>query len=257
MNITKNGRDAPKWRNLEYPAVLSVILNGYFMKVKWSMVGITDGRGKLRGQVATKTLGGPTIRTLAIPTNRQTTAQMAQRGRIQTNSQAWGALTEAQRQTWIAAAPFYPKVKNGDVVTVRGNTLYTELNTNLMWSGNATIDEAPLPEEMPVVTLTDVTAAAGTPTFTIEASAMTVPMGFSLMVQATRPFPPGRYSATGPLTTVGKATLAMGSDAMITEYTANVGTLIEGWKVKVQTVLINNTTGQKSVPSIMIVTIAA
>ena len=142
MNFKKIRSCVKKGGKFEHPPLLAVDINLTVMKIKWSMVGITDGRGKLRGQVATKTLGGPTVRTLAIPTNRRTTAQMAQRNRVGTNSQAWGALTEEQRQTWIAAAPFFPKVKNGDVVTVRGNTLYTELNNNLLWSGNAVIEEA-------------------------------------------------------------------------------------------------------------------
>lgn len=241
----------------EYPAIMSVNKTVIFMKGKWSMVGLTDGRGKLRGQVATKTLGGPTIRTLAIPTNRKTVKQMAQRNRIGTNAQAWGALTEAERQTWIAAAPFYPKVKNGDVMTMRGNTLFTELNSNLMWAGQSTITEAPLPAEMPVFNVETVTAAAGTPTYTLGFSAMSAPMGFTVMVRATRPYPPGRYSAIGPLTEVGPATVSMGSDAMISEYTANVGTMIAGWKITTEVVIINNTTGIKSVPSRVTVTIAA
>lgn len=227
------------------------------MKVRWSMVGMTDGRGSTGGQTATKTLGGATIRKRSIPTNRQTVKQMAQRNRIGTNAQAWGGLTEEQRQTWIAGAPNFPQVKNGESVPLRGNTLFTKLNSNLMYAGQATLDECPLPEEMPVLTLVSVTAAAGTPTFTIDVSSMTAPMGFSVMIRATKPYPPGRYSATGPFTTVGKAAIAMGADAMITEYEANVGTLIEGYKVKTELTLINNATGQKSVPSIVETVIAA
>jgi len=227
------------------------------MKVRWSMVGMTDGRGSTGGQTATKTLGGAAVRKRSIPTNRRTVKQMAARNRLGTNTQAWGGLTEPERQTWIAGAPNFPQVKNGETIPLRGNTLYTKFNNNLLYAGQSVISECPLPEEMPVLILESITVAAGTPAFTIHVSEMTAPMGFTVMVRATQPYPPGRYNVTNKFTTVGPATIATGSDAMITEYTANVGTLIEGYKVTAEISLVNNTTGQKGVPSIVTAVVAA
>lgn len=46
------------------------------MKIKWGMM-MTDGRGKLGGQVASKNRAGAYVRTKVTPVNPRTTQQQA------------------------------------------------------------------------------------------------------------------------------------------------------------------------------------
>jgi hypothetical protein len=244
-----------KWRTFVERAILHVKIKFKLMKVEWSLVGMTDGSGSTGGQTVFKSLGGSTVRKRVVPVNRRSVKQMAARNRTGTNAQAWGGLSEANRQTWIAGAPNFPVVKKGVTHILRGNTLYTRFNNNLIWAGQTIIPACPLPVAMPVVSLTSVTANQTTPALTVAFSVTTIPTGFTAMLRATKPYPPGRYNITNKFTTVGPATVASSSANILSAYEANVGTMITGYKVSVELSLINNTTGQKAPLSIVETTI--
>lgn len=243
--------------NFGEPTILLVSIKTIFMKVTWSLVGMTDGSGSTGGQTAFKSLGGSTIRKRVVPVNRRSAKQMSSRNRTALNAQNWSGLTELQRQSWITGAPNFPVVKKGVTHILRGNTLFTKLNNNLRWAGQTPITTCPLPVSMPTVSIVSAAAAAGAGTFTITYSAATVPSGFTLMLRATPGQKPGRYNISNKLTGVGPITLTASVADIFTAYTAEVGPLVAGERIMLQSVLISNTTGEKSAPSVVFIIVAA
>lgn len=226
------------------------------MKAEWGMM-MTGGSGKLGFHVASKNRGGAYVRTKVKPANPRTTYQQNVRSVLSTNSQAWRGLTEDQRVAWNSATTNFPKVKNGRTYFPSGAQLYNELNTNLVLAGHAVISDPPLPEEMPEIALTDLACDVSSMTFTITSDNATVPMGFTYMVEAIAPISPGRFNVSNRYRVIGPATLAMNTDNMYTEFVAKFGLPIAGQKTAARAYLINNTTGQKSVPTAVTTIITA
>lgn len=100
------------------------------MKIKWGMM-MTDGRGKLGGQVASKNRAGAYIRTKVTPVNPQTSFQSAVRQRLAVLSARWSNLPESARTSWNEAANSAEWSKNdifGDARRPTGKNLFTGLN---------------------------------------------------------------------------------------------------------------------------------
>lgn len=117
-------------------------------KIKFGMV-VTDARGKLGGQVFSKNRSGAYVRTKVTPVNPATAAQTSVRSSFGAISQAWSALTEAQRigfndavQNWATTDIF------GDLKNPTGKNLFLRLNQQLVQSGQAQITDAPAKKEM-------------------------------------------------------------------------------------------------------------
>lgn len=92
---------------------------------------MTDGRGKLGGQVASKNRSGAYVRTKVTPVNPNTSFQSAVRQRLSSLSKEWGALTEKQRLAWNEAANSGQWNKNdifGDSRRPTGKNLFTGIN---------------------------------------------------------------------------------------------------------------------------------
>lgn len=102
------------------------------MKIKWGMM-MTDGRGKLGGQVASKNRAGAYVRTKVTPSNPQTVAQSEVRSMFAILSKRWSAiLTEEQRNAWNAAVATGEWSKTdifGDAKNPSGFNLFVEMNT--------------------------------------------------------------------------------------------------------------------------------
>lgn len=115
------------------------------MKIKWSGLGMTDGSGKIGGNVAAKNRFGNYLRRKGQVLNPQTAAQQFVRMLFGALSQAWRALTDAQRAAWRALALFVTiNDQFGDGYSPNGNQLYIRLNTNLGKVGLPAIDDAPV-----------------------------------------------------------------------------------------------------------------
>lgn len=113
------------------------------MKIKWGAL-VTDGRGKIGGQVASKNRSGAYMRNKVTPSNPQTAAQSGVRARLASYSSAWRALTQAQRDAWNAAVASFSRTNVfGDIVNPTGKNLYTGLNQNLVNIGESAISVPP------------------------------------------------------------------------------------------------------------------
>lgn len=100
------------------------------MKVKWGMM-MTDGRGKLGGQVASKNRSGSYVRTKVTPVNPNTSYQSAVRQRLGSLSTEWGNLSEEERLAWNESANSGQWNKTdifGDARRPTGKNLFTGIN---------------------------------------------------------------------------------------------------------------------------------
>lgn len=130
-------------------------------KIKFGMI-VTDGRGKLGGQVFSKNRAGAYIRTKVTPTNPQTTAQTTARALFGAISQGWSALTSTIRNGWNSAVADWQKTDIfGDLKQPSGKALYQRLNNQAQASGYPAVTTAPARLEMVEGIVTGVPISAG------------------------------------------------------------------------------------------------
>lgn len=217
-------------------------------KIKWGAI-VVDGRGKLGGHVFTKTRSGATMRTKVTPVNPQTTAQAAARSRLGGMSQAWKALSEAQRLAWNALASETAKTNIfGDQYFPTGKNLFTGLNANKLLIGGLMMTNAPVLDEVPTIVNATAAVAIATTTLTISIDASATPEDEELVIEATRPMSAGRYNFDGSYRIV--ETVADVDDlaptAQYAAYVAKFGAPAAGSKIGFRFYFVNKTTGQQS-----------
>lgn len=218
-------------------------------KILFSGIAGVDMRNKLNGSVFSKNRGGAYVRTKVTPVNPQTTAQQNARNRLSTNSQAWRGLTEAQRQSWIDAAPNFPVTDiYGNAKILSGLQLYVKLNNNLALIGEAAIATAPSPVAIPQLELTSVTADDSANTVII-AGTTPVPADFAMVVMATPNVTPGKSFVKNLFRFVDALAAAATSPFDVSAaYTALFGDPVTGNKVFVKCFYISTITGQAGIP---------
>lgn len=168
------------------------------MKVKWGMM-MTDGRGKLGGQVASKNRSGAYVRTKVTPVNPQTTPQQANRGIFGSVSAAWRSLTSEQINSWNEATEYWQRTDIfGDLVKPSGFALFQRLNMGLLSNVSAAtlLRDAPMPDTLPIISnvesnLTLASTSTWVVDWEVEAPGAQ-PGDFSLQIRCTPPMPKGR-----------------------------------------------------------------
>lgn len=120
--------------------------------VKWSGIGLTDGRGKVGGTVLSKSRSGATARNKVTPINRRTSRQSAIRAVFASFSQQFRTLTTAQITAWNNAAQNGFSLRNifGDTVQMSGLNLFVRLNTNIDLVSGTAITNPPSASATPV-----------------------------------------------------------------------------------------------------------
>jgi len=220
------------------------------MKMKFGAI-VTDGRGKIGGQVASKNRSGAYLRTKVTPVNRQSASQTAVRNRLAGLSQGWRSLSDAQRAAWNAAVGDFAKTNIfGDLVNPTGFNLYQRLNNNLIRIGESAITTPPTP-----AAITDIVIGA----LTMDASDGSVSLAYTaggdagseIEVWATPPVSAGVSFVKSEYRLVTQVTANTASPLdMAADYIAKFGAITgaAGMKVFVKTVAISVTTGQAGVP---------
>jgi hypothetical protein len=100
--------------------------------------------GSKEGVTASRNRFGQYIRTRAIPVNPSSAAQGLVRTRLSTNSEAWRALTSAQRAGWAGLGSSMVRSDSlGQSYTLQGNQAYCSVNNNRLLCGLAAISDAP------------------------------------------------------------------------------------------------------------------
>lgn len=116
------------------------------MKIKWGMM-MTDGRGKLGGQVASKNRAGAYVRTKVTPSNPQTSYQGAVRSIFSILSKQWSSLlSEVVRNEWNAAASSGEFAKTdvfGDSKNPSGFNLFVGMNALQSATGGSPLHKPP------------------------------------------------------------------------------------------------------------------
>ncbi len=93
---------------------------------------------------------GQISRTLAIPANPRTLAQMTVRDNLSRVAASWRALTETQRAEWMAAATAVKSTSRlGQNGALSGFQLFTKINCTLAQFGQADVQTPPLRPQFP------------------------------------------------------------------------------------------------------------
>lgn len=220
------------------------------MKMKWGAL-VTDGRGKIGGQVASKNRAGAYLRNKVTPVNPSTTFQQTVRNRLAAFSQAWRDLTQAQRDAWNAAVGDYSRTDIfGDLRNPTGFNLYQRLNNNLQQIGVAALSLPPLPQEVAQVVLSAVTYDVGVGNELDLVFTPTIPAGHTVLLWGTPGVSPGKNFVKSEYRLFGTLAAAATSPQDVrTAYEAKFGAQPVGTKVFIMMEVVNNTSGQKGVGS--------
>lgn len=166
---------------------------------------VTDIKGKIGGTVFQGSKTGTTIKNKQSRTgigsgNKLTKADAGRlfngQSAVTVLSSAWRDLSDAERNTWITAAPSFPFINRyGDSYIGSGYQLYMSCNLRLISAGLATITEAPIPapiENCPAIV----------PSFDISsgvsiACAAGIPAGYVMELYASVGISAGRNPTKG------------------------------------------------------------
>lgn len=192
------------------------------MKVKFGMI-VTDGSGKLGGQVMSSNRGGKYIRTKVTPSNPQTVAQQNVRAIFSSLSTAWAGLTEAQRLSWNGAVADYSTTDIfGDLKNPSGFNLFMKLNGNLATIGVAPLSVAPSKDEVPYTLLGSAVADVSSTTFILTfagAEYDTTPV----FITATPPLSAGKSNVKSEFRGIGYSNSTLGDLDIWALYVAKFG----------------------------------
>lgn len=220
----------------------------FFMKTKFGSI-IVAGSGKIGGHVASRNRSGSYLRTKVTPVNPSTSFQQAIRNRLSGLSQAWKALTAAQRIAWNAAVADYAKTDVfGDLRNPSGFNLFQRLNNNLLICGETQIDTPPVPGSVYAMTSMSLAVVTGTPALTLT-FAGAIPATDAVKLFATAPVSQGVSFVKSEFRLIGVLTDSDTSPKVITTlYGAKFGAVTEnGLKVFVKAVPVNIATGQEGI----------
>ena len=215
------------------------------------MIGAASG--SVGGQTASRNRYGAYFRTRAIPTTATSDAALSAKSRLAAASQAWGALTAAQRLSWRTWAQTNPVTDAlGQQQVLSGHAAYVGIWTRTDVCGGTPFAAPPLgaaPDALLTLTATwDIGAGDFEITYT------GTPLGASekLYIQAAVCDSPGISYVQNLLKLVGFSAAAQASpfDAQ-TLIEARFGSLAADQIVHMQVSVIDTTTGLLSAPRIV------
>jgi len=216
------------------------------MKIKWGAL-VTDGRGKIGGQVASKNRSGAYMRTKVSPSNPQTSFQLAVRAILAALSSGWRDLTQEARDSWDNAVNDFQKTNVfGDVTTPTGKNLYTRLNAALSSVNESLLTTAPSAAEVFEAVVSISTNTAGPTDLQIGVTGTNAAMTYQVI--ATAPVSAGKSFVKSEYRQIGVMPAAQPMPYDISSlYTAKFGASIVGKKVFVKIVPVVILTGQQGV----------
>jgi hypothetical protein len=215
------------------------------MKTKFGAM-VIDGRGKIAGFVASKNKGGSYMRVKVTPVNPKSTYQQSARARLTSFSQAWGGLTQAQRDTWNEAVTGFAKTDIfGDLRNPSGFNLYQRLNNLISIVGGTAITAPPANSGTGYFSTFSFTATKGTPTLSV-AFAPVIPATAKVILEATAGYSKGKSFNKNLFRVIGVLTTAdtTPKDAL-SLYTARFGAMAAiGTKISLRARWVDPLTGQ-------------
>lgn len=222
-------------------------------KIKWSGIGIVDGRGKINGTVLSKNRGGAYARVKVTPSNPRSVAQQFVRSNLAFLAQKWRTLTEQERDSWGAQVQNYTRTDIfGDIKTPTGYNLFMRINTALRDASTELFFNIPAPAiDVAGVMITNFSANADPEGMSISVFSEEESNGY-LLIDASPMLSAGVNSAGTRYKRIKNMEVLDFSDLnsidILDDYKTVYGDLVEGQKVFVRiTVMMSN--GQRGVPT--------
>jgi hypothetical protein len=214
-------------------------------KILFGMM-MTDARGKLGGQVFSKNNAGAYVRTKVTPVNPRSSAQTGVRSIFAQISQAWSGLTASQIKGWNKAVDSWKRTDIfGNLKSTTGKALFQRINQNLLNSGQAILNNAPVPTENSLLRLVAANFDVNAPLYDVQVTGNEV--GTVIQVQATPPLSEGTSFIKNRLRVIGYIAGSAATSLDVTAlYTAKFGAVALGQNVHVA-VRVINAVGQASV----------
>lgn len=224
-------------------------------KIKWSGIGIVDGRGKINGTVLSKNRGGAYARVKVTPRNERSPAQMFVRSNLAYLAQKWKTLSQNERDAWGAAVSNYTRTDVfGDIKTPTGYNLFMRINTALRDASTQLFFNIPAPSvDVVAPDISGLAASAGSlslgTSFPDDAE-----MNGYLLIDASPQLSAGVSTAGSRFKRIENLEVndfsALTATELISSYSAIYGTPVEGQKIFVRfTVMMSN--GQRGVPQVL------
>lgn len=192
---------------------------------------MTDGRGKLGGQVASKNRSGAYVRTKVTPANPQTSYQSAVRQRLGSLSAEWSNLTEEQRKAWNESANSGQWNKTdifGDARRPTGKNLFTGVNLVSLETTNTLLVDVPRKANFSQFSVIEVVADVNDAVEISVNVAEAPTVGTRWQIEATVGVSPGRYYLKNLFRFISSAeAVVQGANALIVtdEYDTRFGAL--------------------------------
>lgn len=177
--------------------------------MKYKSALLTTGSGKIRGIVASHNRGGQYFRGLTIPTNPNTSQQIAVRNALSALQVLFSStLTAAQRTGWQTYATNTPVTDVlGDSITLTGQQMFVKCNSIRSQSGLSIIQAPPALYGLAGITIPVPTIVAAGTTASIaftNTDAWAGEVGGALLVYASRPMSGTINYFKGPYRYAGK-----------------------------------------------------
>lgn len=224
-------------------------------KIKWSGIGIVDGRGKINGTVLSKNRGGAYARVKVTPANPRSEAQMFVRSNLAFLAQKWKTLSQNERDSWGAAVSNYTRTDIfGDIKTPTGYNLFMRINTALRDASTDLFFNIPAPAVD--VVAPDSWQLSASPSALTLATVFPeeAEMNGYLLIDASPQLSAGvstagtRFKRISNLEVLDFSQLT--STALLSDYSAKFGTPVQGQKIFLRlTVMMSN--GQRGVPIVL------
>lgn len=216
--------------------------------VPGSLAGQVSGR--IGSVVYSHNRGGPYVRNGTIPTLVTSPAAMAVKARLAAASQAWQALTSAQKLAWGAWAQTNPVINRvGHSVTLSGHQCYVMLNTRIAQAGGTAITVPPIAAAPGPLTSLSLTADIGAGDFEAVFTATPLGAGIGLWTRAAVVDSTGINNVSNLLKVVDISAAAETSPYDIeAAITASFGTLTVGQVVHIEVSTVRLADGQLSKP---------
>lgn len=215
--------------------------------------GVSEMRGKEGGVVYSRNAFGSYIKTKVSPVNPQTTLQQAQRSLMGNLAQLWKTLSAGNKAAWENAGAQATRINRfGDSTAYTGFSLFMRLNRNLSVIGLDAVETAPVPPEIPVLTLGALIANATGPVLTQAFSPTTPGTGLYIVFYGTPNILGGRKFVKNYYRFLQAQSNPGSSPANIyAAWTAAFGTtLVEDASIYIKAKIIDSATGYDGVPDV-------
>lgn len=218
-------------------------------RIKFGMM-MTDARGKLGGQVFTKTRSGAIVRTKVIPVNPKTNFQGSVRNAFAGVSRSWSNLSEEARRGWNGAVDGYQKTNIfGDLYLPSGKSLFQQINTNLLNIGKLTVSTVPVSKDVMLFSFDSVEVDISETSVNLGVTLPAiVPLTSYLVLEATAPNSPGRYNFSGQYRKISVVLASAGFEGadVYSAYVAKFGAPKAGVKISFRIYSVDSVSGLAS-----------